>query len=447
MWDPSSDDAPGSDARAAAGRPGTQTAGPTVTDRVETAKAPRAAHDAALADPRFGVGALFQLLRDGHPRTRAQLAGETGLARSTITQRVDSLLSANLISPADKAASSGGRPPTQFVFNPEARIVLAADIGATHVRLAVTDLAGAMLAETGVDLPVTAGPEQVLAWVVEHGRQLIKDAGRQDTGLAGIGVGLPGPVEHSTGRPVSPPIMPGWDGFDVAGLLEEKLETVTLVDNDVNIMALGEHFSHWRDAPHLMFVKVATGIGCGLISHGHLHRGAQGAAGDLGHVQVPRHSQSDEVISTGLGDNTPCHCGNTGCLEAVASGTAVATALRERGLDATSSREVVALARGGSFEALQLLRQAGRDIGGVLAAAVSLFNPSVIVVGGSLSQAGEHLIAGVREVVYRRSLPLATQHLRIVQSRTGERAGIVGAAVMVIDHALSPGQINLFAKA
>jgi predicted NBD/HSP70 family sugar kinase len=134
--------------------------------------------------------------------------------------------------------------------------------------------------------------------------------------------------------------------------------------------------------------------------------------------------------------------GNEGCLEAVASGAAIAAQLSERGIDASSSRDVVTLARAGSVEALQLLRQAGRDIGDVLAAAVSLFNPSVIVVGGSLSRAGEHLIAGVREVVYLRSLPLATQHLRIVQSHTGDRAGIIGAAVMVIDHALSPAQVD-----
>jgi predicted NBD/HSP70 family sugar kinase len=219
---------------------------------------------------------------------------------------------------------------------------------------------------------------------------------------------------------VNPPIMPGWDNFDVQGYLRDRLGVVALVDNDVNIMALGEHFTQWPMAEHMMFVKVATGIGSGLISHGRLHRGAQGAAGDLGHLQLPH------------GADIVCRCGNTGCLEAVASGSAIAAKLTDQGLPAKSSRDVVTLARGGSVEALHLVRQAGRDIGEVLAAAVSLFNPSVIVIGGSLAQAGEHLIAGVREVVYKRSLPLATQDLRIVQSRT----------VMVIDHALSPTQVD-----
>jgi len=388
-----------------------------------------------LADPATGAtvagaGGLLWLMRDGMPRTRSELAAVTGLARSTIAQRVDALMAAGFIGPAGEATSTGGRPPTRFAFNPSARVTVAADIGATHGRVAITDLAGDVLAERRDELDVAVGPDHVLDWVVRNSYSLLDDIGRSPSDLLGVGIGLPGPVEHSTGRPVNPPIMPGWDGYDVEGYLRERLGVAALVDNDVNIMALGEHFTQWRGFPHMMFVKVATGIGSGLISDGRLHRGAQGAAGDMGHLQLPH---SDDVV---------CRCGNTGCLEAVASGAAIAAALTAAGIPARSSRDVVELARGGSVEALRLVRQAGRDIGEVLAAAVSLFNPSVIVIGGSLSHAGEHLIAGVREIVYRRSLPLATQHLRIVQSRTGDRAGIVGAAVMVIDHALAPAQLD-----
>ena len=142
-------------------------------------------------------------------------------------------------------------------------------------------------------------------------------------------------------------------------------------------MALGEHFIGFRDVDHLMFVKVATGIGSGIISDGQLRRGAQGAAGDLGHIHVPH--DVDAV----------CRCGNVGCLEAVASGAAVASQLRAAGVDAASSRDVAALVRGGSVLATQLVREAGRTIGEVLASAVSLLNPSVIVIGGSLPAAGD----------------------------------------------------------
>jgi predicted NBD/HSP70 family sugar kinase len=377
-----------------------------------------------------GRGEVFQLLRDGRPRTRAELSAETGLARSTIAERIDTLLASGLLRSADKAGSTGGRPPTMFTFNPQARVVLAADIGATHAKVALTDLTGDVLAETEKQVDLAVGPGPVLAYVAEAGTTLLEQTGRSVSTLLGIGVGLPGPVEHSTGRPVIPPIMPGWDGFDVKNHLRERLGVLTLVDNDVNLMALGEHKTHWPDAPNMIFVKVATGIGSGLISDGRLHRGSRGSAGDMGHVQLPH------------GDDVTCRCGNLGCLEAVASGAAIAARLAAAGVPATTSSDVVALARGGSVDAVRQIRQAGRDIGEVLATAVSLFNPSVIVVGGSLSQAGEHLIAGVREVVYRRSLPLATTELRIVQSRAGDQAGVLGAATMVIDHALSPVQLD-----
>ena len=376
-----------------------------------------------------GAGTLLQLLRDGTPRTRSELAGVTGLGRSTVTQRVDALLASGLIAHTGEAASTGGRPPTTFAFQPGARVTVAADLGATHARLAVTDLAGTVLTQTRDDLDIAVGPEPALDWIVDTGRQLLCELGRAPEELAGIGIGLPGPVEHSTGRAVNPPIMPGWDGFDVPGYVSERLPAPVLVDNDVNIMALGEHFTQWNRADNLLFVKAATGIGCGIISDRRVFRGAQGAAGDMGHIHV-------------RDDGPVCRCGNTGCLEAVASGAAIADALTRQGVPATGSRDVVELAKAGNVAALRLVRQAGRDIGEVLAGAVNLLNPAVIVVGGSLAAAGDHLLAGVREVVYQRSLPLATQHLRIAASRTGERAGAIGAAVMVINHALAPGRVD-----
>ncbi len=377
-----------------------------------------------------GAGTLLRLLRDGRPRTRSELAGATGLARSTVTQRVDALLASGLIGPAGEAVSTGGRPPTTFSFRPRARVALAADLGATHARLALTDMAAEVLAEERADLDIALGPERVLDWVAEHGRALLARAGRDVSELLGLGIGLPGPVQHSTGRAVNPPIMPGWDGFDVPGYAGERLAVPVLVDNDVNIMAIGEHRTAWPTASHLMFVKVATGIGCGIVSEGRVYRGAQGAAGDMGHIHVPS------------GEEKPCRCGNTGCLEAVASGAALAEALTAEGVPAHGARDVVELARHGSVPALRALRQAGRDIGEVLAASVNMFNPSVIVIGGALALAGDHLLAGVREVIYQRSLPLATEHLNIVSSAAAESAGVVGAAVMVVEHCLSPDQAD-----
>ena len=376
------------------------------------------------------AGDLFQLLRDGEPRTRAELAAVTGLARSTVAARVDMLLASGLISAVGEANSSGGRPPSRFAFNPAARIVIAVDIGASHGVIALVDLGCTIRDSARAELDVAAGPEAILDWVTATARKLLTANDREISEVAGIGIGLPGPVEHLSGLPSNPPIMPGWDGFDVPGYVQRVFTVPVLVDNDVNIMALGEQATEWPDDDNLLFVKVATGIGAGIIGGGQLQRGAVGAAGDLGHVRVPH---ADHVI---------CRCGNTGCLEAIVGGPAIAASLCEQGLEATTVRDVVALARAGNTVALAAVRQAGRDIGTVLATCVNLLNPSVIVIGGGMAEAGEHLLAGIREIVYSRSLPLSTAQLRIVQSRAMDRAGVLGAAMMVILYVLSVTQID-----
>ncbi|TFC02454.1 ROK family protein [Cryobacterium adonitolivorans] len=377
-----------------------------------------------------GTSDLFQILRDGHSRTRTELASLTGLARSTIALRIDSLVKLGLVGPSADAPSTGGRPSSQVALATGTKIVLGVDIGASHVRIAVSDLTGRPLYETSAAIAVAAGPDSVLGWVIEAGDTLLRESGRPTADLLAIGVGLPGPVEYSSGRPINPPIMPGWDRFDVRGTLQAHFHVPVLVDNDVNIMALGERETAWPNVDHLIFVKVATGIGSGVISGGILQRGAQGIAGDIGHVQVPR------------GADVPCHCGNRGCLEALASGPALAAQLRGQGLHINTNQDVVDLVKRGNLEAIQAVRQAGRDLGEVLTACVSLINPSVIVIGGSMAQAGEHLIAGVREVVYTRSMPLATQHLQITQSGAGPDAAVIGASMLAIHHALSPARVD-----
>lgn len=336
-----------------------------------------------------------------------------------------------LIAPYGGAASTGGRPPSLFALNPGARVVIGADIGATHAIVVLTDLSGKEIVSERAEISVSDGPEAVLGWLVEAVGLLINKGQRGLAELAAIGIGLPGPVEHETGMPINPPIMPGWDRFDVPHFVQRSFDVPVLVDNDVNIMALGEQTGSWPEVTELMFIKVATGIGAGIISGGQLQRGAQGTAGDLGHVRVPR---GGEIL---------CRCGNTGCLEALAGGPALAAGLNElTGGALVTSRDVIELVRSGDASAIGVIRQAGRDIGDVLATCVNLINPSVVVIGGSLAQAGEHLLAGIREVVYRRSLPLATEHLRIVPSVAGQRAGVMGAAAMAISHVLSPEAIE-----
>ena len=377
-----------------------------------------------------GAGELLQLMLDGVPRTRAELVQVTGLARSTVGARVDALLSAGLLVPFGESVSTGGRPPARLAFNPGAGVVVGVDVGATHALVALTDLSGTVLTERALRIDVSDGPRPVLDEVSVAVEELLAAQGRDRRELAGIGIGLPGPVEHSSGRPILPPIMPGWDTFDVPDHLGTRLGRPVLVDNDVNLMALGEHAVAYPEVEHLLYIKVATGVGAGIVSGGRLHRGAQGAAGDLGHVAAPN------------GGDTPCSCGNRGCLEAVASGPAILRRLAADGIVVEDLLGLVDLAKKSDVVVAAAVREAGREIGRVLATCVSLLNPSVIVVGGVLSTAADHLLAGIREIVYGRSLPLATGGLQIVASRTGGHAGVIGAATMVTQHVLSVEEVE-----
>lgn len=378
----------------------------------------------------FGSGHLLQLFRDGNPHTRAELAELTGLARSTISLRLEPLIELGLVAPASEVVSTGGRPSASLVLNKSAYVVAGVDFGATHAMAALADLGGNLLVSIDTKRQVTDGPEVCLRWMIEELKHLLESQGISQDSLLAIGIGLPGPVEHSTGKPANPPIMPGWDGFDVPGRVNRDLAAKVLVDNDVNVMALGERHIAYPEVDHLIFLKAATGIGSGIISDGHLQRGAQGTAGDIGHVRVSR------------GGEIACHCGNFGCLEAVAGAPAVIKNVVAQGLPVRNTSDLIDAAKRAKVEAIQAVRQSGRDIGEVLSTCVSLLNPQTIVIGGSLASAGEHLIAGVREVVYSRSMPLASENLSIVQSKAGKEAGIIGASVMAIDYALDAETIE-----
>ena len=357
------------------------------------------------------------------------------MARSTVAKRVEALLAHGLVYEAAESVSRGGRPSAVLAFNESAGVVLVADLGATHARVATSDLTGTPLLEESHELDIGDGPERVLPWLDERFAGLLRALGRSRDEVRGIGLGVPGPVAIRTGRAVSPPLMPGWDGVSIPSWFADRYDAPVLVDNDVNIMALGEHSTYWRECEQMLFVKVGTGIGCGIISgRGSVYRGAQGAAGDIGHIPVPG---QEHVL---------CRCGNAGCLEAVAGGRALAERLvRDPTHDVAGTQDVLRLVRAGDPAATQAVREAGRHLGDVLAGCVSFFNPSVIVIGGDLAET-EQLLAGVREIAVRRSRPLATRDLRLVASRLGSRAGVTGAAIMVTERILAPAAVDAFLR-
>lgn len=388
-----------------------------------------ASDDPGLRGP-LSAGHIFQMIRE-RELSRAEIARATGLARSTVSLRVGALLDLGLITEEGDAPSTGGRPATRLRLHRAGGVVLAADLGAHHDRLAISDLSGEVLSERVAERPISEGPGVILPWVRDTFLAQLAELGIGADKVTGIGIGVPGPVEFAAGRAVEPPIMPGWSGVSIPDHFAEALPGVpVLVDNDVNIMAVGEHRAAWPALADLVYVKVATGIGAGIIAGGRLQRGAQGAAGDIGHIRAGQHT------------DLVCACGNTGCIEAVASGSALARRLRALGHEAATSRDVVAAVQAGNADAIRLVREAGRLLGEVLAQAVNLLNPSVLVIGGDLAKAEQHLFAGIREEVYRRSSVLATGRLQIVPTRLGDRAGVIGAAALVLDQRLSADAVD-----
>ncbi|MEU9020896.1 ROK family transcriptional regulator [Actinomadura sp. NPDC048394] len=360
------------------------------------------------------TGDVLRLIREDGVATRADLGRVTGLSRPAVASRVADLIARGLVVERADGPSTGGRPPARLAFNAAGGAVLVANLGQSRGQLAVCDLAGRVLART--DAPpadVTAG--KTLPRLLDQWSDLLAGSGIDPASIRGVGLGVPDAVEHVAGR---------WNRVEVSPPVLERFGVPAHLDNEVNTAALGEHQAH-PGVQDLLFVKVSTGIGAGVIAGGVIQRGALGAAGEIGHVPVPA-----------AGD-APCRCGNTGCVEAVAGGTALLARSPAADLPA-----LAAMARAGDPATVALLREAGRRIGEVVATAVNLLNPAVVVLGGDLVGADEPLIAGLREVVYQRSTVLATRSLRIEPSRLGESAGLTGCAAMVLANVLSPEAID-----
>ena len=394
--------------------------------------------------------AVLDEVRLGQSSSIAELVARTGLTRGIVAQRVGELLDRGLLVEGELGQSTGGRPPRQFRFRADAGHVLVADLGATSIDVALTSLDGRILGHHDEPADVSAGPERCLERVDELFDSLLRTTRDLSGSLWGIGIAVPGPVEFSTGRPISPPIMPGWDGYPVRGRFAERYRAPVWVDNDVNVLALGESRAGIAVGhSDVVVIKVGTGIGAGIISDGRIHRGAQGSAGDVGHIQVV---EDPDVV---------CRCGNIGCLEALAGGAALARDGEAIALEGRSERLRLALERNGSVSAIDvaraasfgdpvataLLQAAGRRIGQMLAGVVNFFNPSMVVIGGGVAQSGDQLLASIREAVYRRSLPLATRDLVVQRSSLGGLAGVIGASSMVVDQLFSRDSIALWAAA
>lgn len=382
-----------------------------------------------MTAPGSSAGEVFQLIRNGQAKTRADVAKSTGMSRTAVTLRVEQLLDHGLVVERAYGAATRGRPAAQLEFNAAGGVVLAAALGASRAQLAVCDLAGEVLAETALSVDLAEGPEALLTSAARDLERLRAESGHVPDDLRGIGVSVPGAVDAGTGRSVSPPVQPGWGDVEIGDFFGRRFGVPVRVDNDVNVLALAEAQLH-ADVDDLLVIKASTGVGAGIVAGGRLQRGALGAAGEIGHVKV----------AGGAGET--CRCGDVDCLETVAAGWALARQLTEMGKPVDGALGVARLALDGDADAIRVLRQAGRRIGEVVAGAVNLLNPAVIVVGGDLAEAFDPLVAGIRELVYQRSSAMATRGLRIEPGVLHASAGVANCAVLVLGEVLSARAID-----
>lgn len=374
---------------------------------------------------------ILSLIASGTATSRGALLEASGLSRVTVTQRVNALLACGLIRETEETLKSGGRPTRVLALSEYAGAILVANIGETHIHVAVMDIQPAIVSQKTIPLSSPDSPSKTLDQIKAAFTELLANSSAANRLLFGISLSLPTPVDYKRGCVVGPSVLPGWDEFDIKSYMGKFYEAPIFVENDVNLMTIYEHRHNFRHVDDMFFIKVGTGIGSGIVTGGRIFRGAQGAAGDIGHIQFSS-------------DNPPlCRCGKLGCVEARAGGWAIARDLSERGISAENARDVVTLVERNKPEAIMLVRRAGQTIGEVASDVVSLLNPSLIVVGGTLARTGEFLLSGVRELVYQRCLPLATRDLQIVLADPHPDSALFGAAHLLLEDIFSKPKVDV----
>jgi glucokinase-like ROK family protein len=381
---------------------------------------------------------IMRALRRQGRISRSEITSITGWSKAKASQEIRSLVDKGYLVEIGEGVSQGGRKPRILRINDQLGYIGGIDIGATSLDIALADVTGSILQRCSEPTDVKWPPETVFGRCVELLLDLLLAQGGTPNQMLGIGVGVPGPVDFARGVLVAPPLMPEWENFPIRDFFKKTfLSAFVVVDNDVNIMALGEQRAgDGAGVDHFIFVKIGTGIGAGIVSNGKIHRGSDGSAGDIGHICVDK-------------EGPLCACGNKGCLEAMTAGPAIASKALEAARNGSSPtlrqmletnagvlrpEDVNAACREGDQAALDIIRESGQIIGDVLASLVNFFNPSHIFIGGGIANFGNHLLVAIRRAVLHRSLPLATTHLSIKFSRVGPNVGVMGAISLALDY-------------
>lgn len=367
---------------------------------------------------RANLERVVRAVRMAGSLTQAEIARATGLSAATVSNIVRELKDGGTVEVVP--TSAGGRRARSVSLSGDAGIVIGVDFGHTHLRVAVGNLAHQVLAEEAEPLDVDASAAEGFDRAEQLVTRLIAATGIGRDKVIGVGLGVPGPIDVSSGRLGSTSILPGWSGINPAEELSGRLGVPVHVDNDANLGALGELvWGSGRGVKDLAYIKVASGVGAGLVIDGRVYRGPGGTAGEIGHITL---DESGPV----------CRCGNRGCLETFTAARYVLPLLQpSHGPDLTMER-VVQLARAGDPGCRRVIADVGRHIGSGIANLCNLLNPSRVVLGGDLAEAGELVLAPIRDSVSRYAIPSAARQLSLTQGALGGRAEVLGALALVL---------------
>ncbi len=380
---------------------------------------------------------VIRAIRRLGPLSRTDLARILGFSRANITAMITGLLERGILQETGQGQSQGGRRPVMLDLNGNLGYVAGVDLGATSVDLALADLQADILERYTEPADVGDDPQVILGRICELIITMMRRHQLEPEQLLGVGLGVPGPVAFLKGVLIAPPLMPRWEGYPIKTFMQQTFPTAqVMVDNDVNVMALGELYAGaGQGINNFLFIKIGTGIGCGIICKGEIYRGTDGCAGDVGHICIDY--------------NGPiCHCGNPGCLEAMAAGPAIAARGQAAAENGTSeflaqrlieTGEITAVdvgqaAAAGDRVANEIVKDSGRMVGGMLAGLVNFFNPRLILIGGGVSKIGNKLLSSIRQAVLRRSTALSTKGLRIEFSALGDDAGVIGGIRLALEN-------------
>ncbi|MDT0543274.1 MULTISPECIES: ROK family transcriptional regulator [Streptomyces] len=367
---------------------------------------------------RANLERVVRAVRMAGSLTQAEIARTTGLSAATVSNIVRELKDGGTVEVTP--TSAGGRRARSVSLSGDAGIVVGVDFGHTHLRVAIGNLAHQVLAEESEPLDVDASASQGLDRAEHLVSRLITATGISQDKVVGVGLGVPAPIDVETGTLGSTAILPGWAGTNPRDDLAQRLGVPVHVDNDANLGALGELvWGAGRGVADLAYIKVADGVGAGLVISGKIYRGPGGTAGEIGHITL---DESGPV----------CRCGNRGCLETFTAARYVLPLLySSHGVDLTVER-MVQLARDGDPGCRRVIADVGRHVGSGVANLCNLINPSRVVLGGHLAEAGELVLGPIRESVARYAIPSAARRLSVMPGALGGRAEVLGALALVL---------------